>query len=167
MFITYPEVDNLSACGVGVGWQVQANAGKASPTEPCCTDACRLGTDKRRMRVPDGAWRTGAGRAGADKRRKGAAGNDEGRHERPCLRRRWLTMRSCTPSASIQPQLIGAMLPHGSNAPDPDAFPPMVFILSVELQRVHASPTALPAAVQHAVVQSPTVLGIGPRPIRY
>ena len=41
MFITYPDVDNLSACGVGACWQVQASAGRASPTGPCCTGAGR------------------------------------------------------------------------------------------------------------------------------
>ena len=39
--ITYPDVDNLSACGVGACWQVQASAGRASPTGPCCTGAGR------------------------------------------------------------------------------------------------------------------------------
>ena len=41
MLITYPDVDNLSACGVGACWQVQASAGRASPTGPCCTGAGR------------------------------------------------------------------------------------------------------------------------------
>ena len=39
--MTYPDVDNLSACGVGACWQVQASAGRASPTGPCCTGAGR------------------------------------------------------------------------------------------------------------------------------
>ena len=37
----HPDVDNLSACGVGTCWQVQASAGRASPTGPCCTGAGR------------------------------------------------------------------------------------------------------------------------------
>jgi len=33
MFITYPDVDNLSACGVGAGWQLQASVRECAARE--------------------------------------------------------------------------------------------------------------------------------------
>ena len=108
-----PSLASRSLTGAGLPGGAPINAGRASPTGPCCTGAGRADADKRRRGIAD---RTGAGER--------ATNSTTG----------LCPMRQNTPSMIIQPVLIGRnaldqvessltgrMPPNGLNAPDQES----------------------------------------------
>ena len=45
MFVTYPDVDNLSVCGVGSGWRARARVARVWTSELACTNECGAGCE--------------------------------------------------------------------------------------------------------------------------
>ena len=108
-----PSLASRSLTGAGLPGGAPINAGRASPTGPCCT---------------------GAGRADADKRRRGIADRTGAGERATSSTTRLVPIRQNTPSVIIQRVLIGRnaldqvessltgrMSPNGSKAPNQES----------------------------------------------
>ena len=131
-----PSLASRSLTGAGLPGGAPINAGKASPTGPCCTGAGRADADKRRRGVAD---RNGAGER-ATNSTTGLV-PDEAKHP---------IDDHSTRSDRAQCSRSGGIFPHGSNAPKrversrSGVVLPMVRILSEAPQRGRPSAGILP-----------------------
>ncbi len=143
-----PSRVQCSLTGAGLPGQARLDAGRASPTGPCCASAGRPGADKRPKGAAD---RNGAGtRSASSVTRHVADGVTRpiGDHQPVLIWRNALDQ--------VESSLTGRMPPKGVEYSRSGAFLPMVRILSEEPRRKNTSPTTPPS----------TMPGTEPRPTR-